>query len=417
MFSRYFAPDQAAHYRDCPHKVRIDRIGESLVSRQYQELVVAHHVREWLRFASYCDGQAVSLPTSMQAPEVEAFIAQRIRRRSASHARFVRASIRIFLETNDQGACRRRVATAERRPSPVWFRTGLEAYMIFLRDARGLAARTVSKRTWQLTQIAEYFDGNGVHAPAEIQPSHIHRFFTQLEGVHPATRLTYAVTLRSFLRWAYATGLVPGNLADAVIAARQYRQASLRDVLSADEIERILAATDRSTAIGQRDFAVLLLAARYGLRPCDIRQLRLDDVHWREGILAIRQAKTGTPLVLPLLPEVTAALIAYLRQGRPPTTAREIFVRHHAPVEPFVPGNNLATIMHSALRRVRLDQRGGHRGLYVLRHSFATRLMAAGCPLKTISDLMGHVSSTVTMEYANVDLATLRSVAISQAEV
>jgi integrase len=202
-----------------------------------------------------------------------------------------------------------------------------------------------------------------------------------------------------------------------VITARQFRQAGLRAVLTSDEIDRILAATDRSHTIGRRDFAVLLLAARYGLRPSDIRQLRLDDVHWREGVLAIRQAKTGILLMLPLLPEVTAALVAYLRQGRPRTAAREVFVRHLAPYEPFVPGNNLAAIMQAALRRAGLDQRAGGRGLYVLRHSFATRLLAAGCPMKTISDLMGHVSTTVTMEYANVDLAALRRVALSQAEV
>ena len=92
-------------------------------------------------------------------------------------------------------------------------------------------------------------------------------------------------------------------------------------------------------------------------------------------------------------------------------------MRHRAPFEPFVPANNLFTIMRAALRGAGFDQRPGRRGIYLLRLTFATRLLAAGCPLKTIGDLMGHVSTDTTMEYANVDLATLRGVALSEAEV
>lgn len=417
MFSQYYARDQVSRYQASPHKPRLDHVAGCLVARKYLDVVIADHVREWLRLATYCDARAVSLPVNARAPEVEAYIAQRIPHKSDSRVRFVRAAARIFLETDEHGYIRRRVGTAVRRPPPAWFAPGLDAYVTFLRRARGLADRTVSKRTWQLIQIAECFERHGVGAVADIQPLPIQQFFLQLEGQKPATRLTYGVTLRSFLRWAYRTGLLPLDLSVAVIAARHFHQAGLRDVLSADEIGHVLGTADRSSAIGRRDLAVLLLAARYGLRPSDIRHLRLDDVHWREGVIAIRQAKTGNPLVLPLLPDVTAALVAYIRAGRPTTTAREVFVRHRAPFEPFVPANNLFTIMRAALRGARFDQRPGRRGLYLLRHTFATRLLAAGCPLKTIGDLMGHVSTDTTMEYANVDLATLRGVALSQAEV
>src|SRR5258708_4478399 len=118
------------------------------------------------------------------------------------------------------------------------------------------------------------------------------------------------------------------------------RQAQVRDVLATEDVESVLAAVDRSRAVGRRDYAVLLLAIRYGMRPSDIRQLRLDDLHWRQGQIAIRQAKTGRPLTLPLLPEIAKAVAAYLQKGRPKTAAREVFVRHRAPFAPFVPTNN-----------------------------------------------------------------------------
>ena len=134
-------------------------------------------------------------------------------------------------------------------------------------------------------------------------------------------------------------------------------------------------------------------------------------------MLSITQAKTGRVLTLPLLPDVADALITYLRTARPATSSRYVFVRHKAPFEPFVAANNLATIMRQALQRVGLDQREGRRGLYLLRHTLASRMLASGSPLKRIGDVLGHASTDTTMEYASVDLTALRRVVISEAEV
>jgi integrase/recombinase XerD len=109
--------------------------------------------------------------------------------------------------------------------------------------------------------------------------------------------------------------------------------------------------------------------------------------------------------------------VAYLRDGRPTTTAREIFIRHRAPFAPFVPTNNLTAIVRPIFRRTGLDQRSGGRGLYVFRHTLASRLLAADCPIKSIADVLGHQSTDTTMEYATVNLAALRRVALSEAEV
>ena len=298
-----------------------------------------------------------------------------------------------------------------------WLAPVADAYRVFLGHHRGLAARTVRKRTWHLCQFAAFMEQGGVRTLTSLQAAHIQQFLTQLHGQKPATRLTYAVSLRSFLRWAYQEGLLPTDLRVAVIAGRHSRHAGLRDVLSEEEITDLVTAVDRSSAIGRRDYAVLLLAARYGMRPSDIRQLHLGNVQWRAGVIAIRQAKTGGPLILPLLPDVRDALIAYVRHGRPATQAREIFIRHRAPFEPFVAANNLSAIMRTALGRVGLAQRPGRRGLYLFRHTLATRLLTAECPIKTIGDVLGHVSTDTTMEYANVDLHALRKVCLSEAEV
>jgi integrase len=270
---------------------------------------------------------------------------------------------------------------------------------------------------WQLTRFAESLEQWGVMSLAAIAPSHIQRFLTELRGQAVATRMTYATTFRNFFGWAFATERVATDLRPAVTAPRRFRQRGLRDVLTDDDVVGILSSADRSSPAGRRDYAVLILAARYGLRPCDIRQLQLEDLHWRDGVLSICQVKTGRLLTLPLLPDVADALIAYLRDGRPATVSRHVFVRHRAPFEPFVAANNLSAIMHRALQRAGLDQRAGRRGLYLFRHTLANRLLSAGCSMKAIGDVLGHASTEATMEYASIDLTALRRVALSEIEV
>jgi integrase len=417
MFSRFCSAGQLQAYRTSPHKLRIDHVAQALVKRCYLDAVVADHILQWLRFTSYVDTRGLQLPLDVHAPEVAAYLAQIEVHRSASRLRFVRASLRIFLETDDRGRFRRRAAGGRSQPVVAWAEPTLSAYRVFLEEHRGLADRTVRKRMWQLARFAEHLERSGVRTVADIHARLVRAFLTELRVQAPATRRTYGVTLRSFLRWAFLEGVVKTDLRAAAITARQYRQAGVRDVLSEEELTRILSAVDRRSRVGRRDYAVLLLAARYGLRPSDIRQLRLDDVDWRQGVLAIQQAKTGRPLVLPLLPDIMTALTDYLRHGRPTTEARHIFVRHRAPFEPFLPTNNLARILRTALRRAGLDQRPGRRGLYLFRHTLATRLLAADCPIKTIGDVLGHASSDTTREYATVDLGGLRRVVVAEAEV
>jgi integrase len=417
MFADYYFADQVERYRASPHKCRIDHVAQALVSRQYLKEVAEQHLREWLRFTADCDARGIALPQTVHAREVQDYIARRLPRGSASRRRFVRASVRIFLETDADGVFRRRIGTAVAPAVPAWIEPTLRAYRTFLGEHRGLAARTVHKRTWHLGQMAEAWGHAGVRALPDLRASHIQQFLLKLDHLKTATRRTYGVTLRSFLRWAYQEGQLPTDLRAAVTTGRHMRQAQVRDVMATEDIDRLLASVDRSRAVGRRDYAVLLLAIRYGMRPSDIRQLRLDDVQWRRRLIAIRQAKTGRPLTLPLLPEIAEALADYLREGRPATAAREIFIRHRAPFAPFVPTNNLTAIVRPLFRRTGLDQRSGGRGLYVFRHTLASGLLAAGCPIKSIADVLGHQSTDTTMEYATVNLAALRRVALSEAEV
>ena len=413
MFSNWFSRDDLEDYRTSPHKQRIDAVASSLLRLQYASEVTRQHLHEWLRFCLTLDAnQGAPLPMP-NADMVRQYVADRVAGCSASRSRVLRASVRIFLEADEQGRFDRRVGCPPF--TPPWFGPILTLYLEFVRSHRGLAQKTTRKYIQKLSAFAQYLEGVGVTELCAITPGHVREFYENVG--HGGPRRSYRSTLRMFFRWAAVQGRVADSLGDAVPRPRRYRYVNLPDVLSAAEVDRILAGVDQSTAIGRRDYAILLLVARYGLRLCDIRQLALDDIDWRAGRIDLRQLKTGSPLALPLMPDVAIALSEYIRNGRPVSSHRTVFVRHRAPYEPFAPENNLLANMRGAFQRAGLTGRTGRRGLYLFRHTLATRLLADGHSLKTIADILGHASTDTTYGYTRVDLPGLRTVAISEEEV
>ncbi|MFC2173080.1 site-specific integrase [Acidobacteriota bacterium] len=167
--------------------------------------------------------------------------------------------------------------------------------------------------------------------------------------------------------------------------------------------------------MGKRDYALLLLLVTYGLRISDARGLCLDDIDWRHDRLSICQRKTGEPLLLPLTPEIGQALITYLREARPSTPHRQVFLTVRVPHRPFSSNRAPVWIVRKYIDRANVS--GIHRGPHVLRHSMASRLLQAGHPIKFIADLLGHRSIESTFIYTKVDVDHLREVALDLPEV
>lgn len=229
----------------------------------------------------------------------------------------------------------------------------------------------------------------------------------------PITLAYEADSLRSFLRYLCRQGLLRGDFVKHVPKIPALRE-TVPSVWSQEDFTRLLAAVDRNTPGGRRDYAILLLAGRLGMRIGDIRTLRLDDLRWDELRLETIQAKTGRPLSLPLTEEIGKALINYLRNGRPKTHHREVFLRNKAPFEPFAPRTNLHHMISTYRRRAGIIFPTGRRvGLHSLRHTAASRLLEVGTPLATISCVMGHLSSETTRMYTKIDIEELRSVAMA----
>lgn len=416
MFLTKPSKEYAQWYQLSSQMERMDFIAKSLISRQYQDVVVDEHVREWVRFVKDCDDREINIPSNIYAQEIADYIRRRFPKGSSSRRRFIWASIRIFIEADAQGHFSPRIRPAPKIRTRL-FQDWIPPYLFLLSRHRGVSLKTIAKNTFALGLFMDFLDRIGVVDPENLKAKHIHDFCLNPDGRKPVTWIYYLGIIRRFLKYMFSQGRLERDLSSAVVPAKHYRHGGLHDVLTETELNKLLSSLDRSSALGRRDTAIILLAARYGMRPSDIRRIRLEDIQWRQGRIAFTQSKTIRQLTLPLLPDVSKALIDYLRNGRPQTQARNIFVRHKAPFEPFVPSDNLFHVMVKALGRAGLDQRPGRRGLYLFRHTLATRMLDADVPIKMIADLLGHSSTDSAFGYTKIDWPRLRSAALSIREV
>ncbi len=217
-------------------------------------------------------------------------------------------------------------------------------------------------------------------------------------------------TLRQFLRYLHYSGYIKADLAASVPTIRRWRLASLPEYLLPSQVRSVLSACDRRSEIGRRDYAILLMLARLGLRANEIATLTLDDIDWRGGQLSV-QAKGRQRAQLPLPHEVGSAIVDYLRNGRPRSDSRRLFLRHLAPHAGFASSCAVSMIATTAVKRAGI-QDVAHKGSHLFRHSLATSLLRAGASLTEIGQVLHHKHHDTTRIYAKVDIDSLRALSL-----
>lgn len=254
----------------------------------------------------------------------------------------------------------------------------------------------------------------GAHV-GELSPALLSAFVTERSGAGLAktTVRECCGVLRVFLRYAHRGDVLGRDLSDVVEWPQAYRLSTVPRSITWAEVERVLAGVDRRTPCGKRDYAILLLLVIYGLRGREVAALTLDDIDWRRERLSVPERKAGHSTAYPLSPPVGEAIADYLRQGRPPTPDRHVFMRAVAPVEPL----GAAAVSGCARRYllaagVEVPRPGSH----TLRHTCVQRLVDAEFSLKEIGDFVGHRSAASTEIYAKVAVESLREVALGDGE-
>jgi integrase len=241
----------------------------------------------------------------------------------------------------------------------------------------------------------------------------VEAFVATLTGYQVKTVEQKLCAVRSFIRFAAADGLLAAAVLDAVPAVRSSKQARVPSVWDPGHVARILDAIDRSNPCGKRDYAIILMVTRLGLRSIDVKRLEFADFDWPGNRLFVVQAKTGHRVQLPLLKEVGWAVIDYLRHGRPVCDCPQIFLRHLAPIGPFSDQDHLHQILvkHARVAHVPVSDKRRH-GMHSLRHTLATKLMEDGTPVEQIADILGHQSVQSTGVYLKSSLGLLAKCAL-----
>ena len=287
-------------------------------------------------------------------------------------------------------------------------------FRAWLRDA-GRSASTV--RSYG-TAAGEFIAFAGTRGGLErCGAGTVGAFTATLAGYQAKTVEQKLCALRSFLRFAAGTDLACAATADAVPAVPSRKQSRIPSVWDPGDVARILDAVDRGNPCGKRDYAIILLVARLGLRSIDVKRLEFSDFDWPGCRLSVAQAKTGSRIWLPLLKDIGWAVIDYARNGRPASDCPQVFLRHTAPIGPFSDQEHLHQMLvkYARAAHVPVGEERRH-GMHSLRHTLATRLMEDGTPVEQIADILGHQSVASTGVYLKSSLGLLSRCALDPDE-
>lgn len=361
-----------------------------------QNLYMAAHVCEFLK------SRGIDCVEDVSESDLQA--CYQLLHRKFTRAGSVRVLTRFLLEQS--------LVQPSPAPEPGPKEVLLNKFMDHLKDERGYAYSSIRihrRIISEFLDLLKYEETRNRLASLSIKD--IDNFIKHMaKRVSRVTLKSVTSTLRIFLRFLVVEGVIPPGLENQVGTPRIYRQEKLPRVLPWSTVQAFLQSIDRNTDVGKRDYAIYSLITTYGLRVCDVANLKLDDIKWRAKRIRICQTKTGTPLELPLIDEVGSALYNYLKGVQRHGNYRHVFLRLRAPGGILTPKAISRTF-------VRWSQKSGldipYEGPHCLRHSMALHMCRQNISLKTIGDILGHITPESTAGYIRLKTEDLREVALN----
>lgn len=305
---------------------------------------------------------------------------------------------------------RERIVAEPARPAVTPVEGLLAEFAHYLQEERALSPRT---QFYYLTFVREFLKerfGNRSVDLSSLRAADVTGFVRRRAATIQSKRVQLMTTgLRSFFRFARYRGDIDKDLGACVPAVANWKLSTIPRAIPADQVELLLSSIDRKTAVGRRDYAILLILARLGLRAGEIKALTLEDLDWQHGLIKVR-GKAGRYSQLPLPADVGEAIADYLRNARPSAESRCVFLRARAPAGTFRSECAIACIVKHALERAGID--APRKGTHQFRHGLASQMLRQGGTLSEIGELLRHRSPQTTAIYAKVDLISLATLAL-----
>ena len=301
---------------------------------------------------------------------------------------------------------------------PRQFKEAYDSYVNYCNDAVYSKSGTYTRLN-RIKRMLLFFDQHGVSSLQSISAGRISEFFRSQIELDSRTVATMLTASRVFFRHLYRKGLIQEDLSGKLPVVKPNRRFRLPRIWKQEDVLSVLNSIDRGSPVGKRDYAIMMLVTRYGLRSADVKNLKLTDLRWSENVIEFEQSKTRKLLRLPLLRDVGWAIIDYLQNGRPHSEYPEVFLTCTVPIRPF--GQNSCALNAILTKRIRQAgvkiSREVPKGMHSLRHTLASKMLANDVDLSVISSVLGHVTSEATSLYLHTDIDRLRECALDPEEV
>jgi integrase/recombinase XerD len=419
MLERYYVrPVTADRIRTSWIAAPIEQYVGWLAERRYASRTVLRRVPLLVAFGEFANMRGATevdqLPDHVE-PFVQGWISRHARRKRTARERkkigeFARNPIRQMLRLAIPGYVG--LGRPHKPANP--FEAQAPRFFLYLTEEKGLRARTLYQYRFHLRQFAAYLTRIQLADLACLSPNVLSGFVADYGPRLAWPTLRNACgTLRVFVRYLHREGLLAKDLSPLVEFPQSYRLSGIPRSISWEQVEQVLSGVDRRAPSGKRDYAMLLLLATYGLRACEVAALTLDDIDWRNDRLKIRERKAGNSTAYPLSAVVGAAIVDYLKNGRPASKDRQVFLRAMAP---FVPISSAAVTCRATHYIRKAGIKVPRPGSHTLRHSCVQRLVNANFSLKQIGDYVGHRNAASTQIYGKVAIEVLREVALGDGE-
>ena len=325
--------------------------------------------------------------------------------------------IRVLGDYQLHGVILRRMSKKVKYVKPKQFEEVLLAYEKEC-TKNEYSLRGLRTRIQRLYLFIDYLDAKNINSVNEITPEIISDYVKTIYSKHEKSIAAILTTLRVFLRFLYLNKFTNNDLSEKVPKQKKYYYPAIPSTWLKEEVIKLLNVVDKGNPTGKRDYAILLLVTRLGIRVGDIVNLQLSDLDWKHQKINIIQSKTKSSNSFPILDDIGWALIDYLQNGRPISDSPYVFLRSVAPFERFGENANLHNIISKYTRKAGIKiPKGKRHGLHSLTHTLAGTLLEQGTPLPVISEILGHINSKTTQKYLQIGIDQLRKCSLDPDEV
>jgi site-specific recombinase XerD len=374
-----------------------------MVSLDYKPSVMRHFRQAWSALKNYALRRGFSLLR-------EHYHIEPYDRKLSTFKSITRRAVMLLLEYQISGGIAKRNLMRD-HSFPEGFTEAGSGYIQYLASKLSLSEGTIRNHRKALEYAFNYLKVNDVPSISDVTITHINQYLKTFAGCTKSYISAQVYILNRFFAYALHQGYTAISFSFPEVSVYQDRK--VPEYYTPDEIKRLLAAVDRANPRGKRDYAMILIGVRYGLRICDIKALELRHIDFVNNIISITQLKTGKPLTLDLLPDVGWAIIDYVKNGRPKSDALPIFIRHVPPYTSFVWTDNVAHIIGRYATAAGITTQAPKKsGFHMLRYALASELLQKDVSLTIISGILGHSELNVTTSYTKIDVPQLSTCAL-----